>query len=153
MAASSAATLAQLAEANAERGRLRAAEDARIAEHEARLAEHAKDKSFMLTVVNTLKEQLAEERGERAKLTASVEQSARAQQAGFAELKAAHEASGATRAAEAQAEAAALGRRACRELHAKLASFCDKWVPSGAEVDRVVVLEQLRELEEKYFGA
>ena len=38
--------------------------------------------------------------------------------------------------------------RALQRLHTRLAAFCERWVPSGAEAEKVAILEQLRELEE-----
>ncbi len=98
--------------------------------------------------MNTLKEQLAEERAERTKMRETLELAHAAQQQGFAQLQAAHEAAADASGQSRAAEVTSIARRGCRELHGRLVAFCEKWVPSGAETEKVVILEGLRELEE-----
>ena len=40
------------------------------------------------------------------------------------------------------------GAKACRQLHSRLSAFCDKWVPLGAEAEKLSILEGLKEIEE-----
>ena len=114
--------------------------------------EHAKDKAFVLAVISSLKEQLAAERNERASLRAAAERAATAAHESITAARVAHERAlaDATEAAAAQAEAELRG--ACRGIHRQLASFCDKWVPSGAESERVDILGRLGALAEADAG-
>ena len=111
-------------------------------------AETAKDKAFMLAVVNTLKEQLGEERAERAALRRALDAASAAHHATLDELRASHQSALEASAYSRAAEEAQHGRRACRQLHSRLAAFCERWVPAGAEAEKLALLEQLRELEE-----
>ena len=126
-----------------------AAQDAagasRASVEEAR-AEHAKDKAFVLAVISTLRDQLAAERAERETLRAEASARQAAQTEALAAERAAHDKALGLASQAARAEAAAEMRLACRELHASMSGFCDKWVPSGAEQERLALLGRLTEL-------
>ncbi len=114
--------------------------------------EHAKDKAFVLAVIGSLKEQLAAERQERAALRAAAERATAAADETVRTERAAHaralEEATASAAAAAQAEL----RGVCRGIHRQLSAFCDQWVPSGAEAERVDILGRLAELAEAPAG-
>ena len=61
-------------------------------------------------------------------------------------MRASHDArllsSEAARAVELEGEA----RNACRALHARLSSFMNKWVPSGAEAEKHTILARLKNI-------
>ena len=94
-------------------------------------AEAAKDKQFLLTVVNTLKDQLGEERAERARMRSALDASGATQQKTLDALQAAHDA--ALRPHARAADITRNARKACQALHGRLDAFCAKWVPHGAE--------------------
>jgi hypothetical protein len=87
-----------------------------------RQAEHGKDKAFLLTVVDTLKEQLSAERVERTKMRTALEAASANHTAALDALGASHAAALAPHAAAE--ETCRNARRACRALHGRLEAFC-----------------------------
>lgn len=108
-------------------------------------AEAAKDKQFLLTVVNTLKDQLGEERAERARMRSALDASGATQQKTLDALQAAHDA--ALRPHARAADITRNARKACQALHGRLDAFCAKWVPHGAEPEKLAILEELKQVE------
>ena len=121
---------------------------ARLAAAASARDEQAKDKAFILAVIGSLKEQLGAERAERTTMRDAANRATATAEETVATERAAHERAlvDATAASAAQAEAEL--RQVCRGIHWQLVAFCDKWVPSGAESERMDILGRLAELAE-----
>jgi hypothetical protein len=74
-----------------------------------------------------------------------MEEASAAQQQTLSELRAAHEL--VMQPHRRSADAMKTARKVCHQLHGRLAAFCSRWVPSGAEAEKVAILDQLKEVE------